>query len=73
MHPKTLEGILMLKENRSLWSAVLMQRGMKKHAASSSAGGEQYINGPVVFLAVGHNSNRKNSGNKNGYIKYFSC
>eukprot|EP01039_Chlorochromonas_danica_P011349 gene11349-12673_t len=43
MHPKTLEGILMLKENRSLWSAVLMQRGMKKHAASSSAGGEQYI------------------------------
>ena len=63
----------MLKENRSLWSAVLMQRGMKKHAASSSAGGEQYINGPVVFLAVGHISNRKNSGNKNGYIKYFSC
>ena len=33
MHPKTLEAILMLKENRSLWSAVLMDRGMRKAAA----------------------------------------
>lgn len=32
MHPKTLESILMLKENRSLWSAVLMDRGMRKTA-----------------------------------------
>jgi hypothetical protein len=37
MHPKTLEAILMLKENRKLWTAVTMHKAMERSSSASSS------------------------------------